>query len=315
VPALTTVPDATGAQAPADRDALFRETVPDRLRRLALGTAWALKPPRAAGVPALARMWLTDLIARPQDLPDPEAALERPDGLCGIVRDLSVPTLVAGYRRGLYPFAHVGPMKWLSPGERCVLAFDEFHMQKRLRSRLRQNRHVVTFDSGFEHVMKACAEPRDGKWPLTWITPRVMQAYAALHDAGYAHSYEVRNLAGELVGGGYGVAVGGAFVIESQFARETGASKIGCAMLHWHLARWGFTLSDNKGPTQNVLEMGFRTVPRAQFLARLAASQQLPDRRGRWEVETDLATVAAWQPDAPAQQEATPRAAPISRVA
>jgi leucyl/phenylalanyl-tRNA--protein transferase len=124
-----------------------------------------------------------------------------------------------------------------------------------------------------------------------------MHAYAALHDAGYAHSFEVTDRAGELAGGGYGVAVGGAFVIESQFSRESGASKIGFAVLAWHLARWGFVLMDNKEPTRNVLEMGFCTIPRSDYLALLGTAQQVPGKVGSWQVETGLDTVAAWRPD------------------
>ena len=168
----------------------------------------------------------------------------------------------------------------MSPPERCVLAFDDFHMSKRLRSRLRQDRYRVTFDRDFDGVIKACAGRREGKWHLTWITPQIMHAYSDLHDAGYAHSFEVWNGDGELVGGGYGVAVGGAFTIESQFTRESHTSKIGFAVLNWHLAHWGFLLNDNKGPTRNSLEMGFRVVPRAEFLARLAEAMRMPDRRG-----------------------------------
>ena len=221
-----------------------------------------------------------------------------PPGLCGFVHDLSVGTLVEAHRRGLFTFAHFGPLKWMAPPERCVLDFADFHMSKRLRSRLRQNRFRVTFDRDFDGVIKACAGRRDGKWHLTWITPQIMRAYRDLHDAGYAHSFEVWNSDGALVGGGYGVAVGGAFTIESQFTRESHTSKIGFAMLNWHLAKWGFLLNDNKGPTQNTLEMGFEVVPRAEYQARLAEAMRLPDRRGKWEVETDLATVAQWNPSA-----------------
>jgi leucyl/phenylalanyl-tRNA--protein transferase len=278
------------------REQLFRETIAERLRRYLLGTAWALRPPRAAGLPALGRMWLGDLLARPKNLPDPDAALARPAGLCGIVHDLSVPTLVEAHRQGLYPWAHFGPVKWWSPPERCVLAFEDFHMPKRLRSRLRQARYRVTFDRDFDAVMKACAAPRENKLQVTWITPTIMHAYAALHEAGHAHSFEVWNQEGELVGGGYGVAIGGAFTIESQFTRESNTSKIGFAILNWHLARWGFVLNDNKGPTQNTLEFGFRIVPRTEFRARLAQATTLPGRSGRWPVETDLRTVADWEP-------------------
>ena len=280
----------------ARRDLLFRETALARFQRWVLGTAWALKPSRISGLPALGRMWLDHLKAPSRALPHPGDALANPPGLCGFVRDLSVDTLIEAHRRGLFTFAHFGPLKWMAPPERCVLNFGDFHMSKRLRSRLRQNRFQVTFDRDFEAVIKACAGRRQGRWHLTWITPQIMRAYSDLHDAGYAHSFEVWNNDGELVGGGYGVAVGGLFTIESQFTRKSHTSKIGFAMLNWHLAKWGFVLNDNKGPTRNTLEMGFETISRAEFQARLAVAMRLPDRRGKWQVEPDLATVAQWQP-------------------
>jgi leucyl/phenylalanyl-tRNA--protein transferase len=278
------------------RDAIFHETPAERLRRLVLGCAWAVKPERAGGLPNLLRLWLTDLANPDTALPHPTDALESPAGLCGIARDLSAPMLVEAYRRGLYPFAHIAPLKWWSPPERWVLFFEEFHVARRLRGYLRQGRFRVTFDRDFDAVMKACAAPRPGKWHLTWITPALMRAYADLHDAGYAHSYEVWNEAGELVGGGYGVAVGRSFTIESRFVRASNASKVGLAVLHWHLAQWGFAFIDNKVPNQNIIEMGFRGVPRADFVRLLADAANAPSRMGRWRVEADPQTVADWRP-------------------
>jgi leucyl/phenylalanyl-tRNA--protein transferase len=284
-------------EVPGRRAELFCETPIETLQRWTLGLAWALKPQRIAGLPALGRVWAGDLLAR-RGLPYPDAALARPAGLCGIARDLSVPSLIEAHRRGLYPFAHIGPLKWWCPPERCVLSFADFHISKTVRRLLRQNRYRVTFDANFPGVIKACAGRRQGKWQLTWITPQIMHAYADLHEAGYAHSFEVWNGAGELVGGGYGVAVGGAFTIESQFTRESHTSKLGFAVLNWHLANWGFRLNDNKGPTRNVLEMGFRVVPRPVFLALLTDALRVPDRTGRWEIAADLRTVGEWQPGA-----------------
>jgi leucyl/phenylalanyl-tRNA--protein transferase len=286
--------------APAQRRAsLFRESLTDRAERWALGTVYALTPERIAGLPGLGKLWFDELMAPDYALPDPERALANPPGLAGIVHDVSPQTLIAAYRRGLYPWAHVGPLKWWSPPQRCILSFDEFHISRRLRSRLRQDRYRVTFDRDFDGVIKACAGRRPGRrWHLTWITPKVMRAYAALHDAGYAHSFEVWNEAGELAGGGYGVAVGGAYAIESQVSLEPQASKFGFVLLNWHLAKWGFTLSDNKHPSQNVLEMGFRTVARAEYQAKLAQALRKPGKTGHWQVETDLKSVSHWQPEA-----------------
>ena len=291
------------------RAALFAETPAERLERWALGTAWALKPERIHTVPALAKLWASDLVAAGRELPDPLAAPDDHGGLCGIVHDFSVPTLVEAYSRGLYAFAHFGPLKWFCPPERCVLFLDEMHVGKTLRKLLRQQRYRVTFDRDFEGVIKACAGRREGKWHVTWITPRIMRAFADLYDAGYVHSFEVWNPEGALVGGGYGVALGGVFFTESQFSLERDTSKFGFTVLNWHLAQWGFTLNDGKLPTPTILPMGFRNIPRAEFVARLRADVPRIGKPGRWQVETDLATVAAWQPGATPQTPERPRAA------
>ncbi len=277
---------AGGPDIRSRRDALFRESASDTLRRTALGLAWAAKPGRIGGVPALATRWLGHLLSGNRGLPDPEKALPKPVGLAGFADDLSVPTLVEAYARGLYPFSHVGPVKWWSPPLRAVVPVRDLHLPKRLRSYMRQNRVTVTFDRDFEGVIKACAEPREGKARLTWITPRIMRAYADLFDAGHAHSFEVWDGENRLAGGGYGVASGGVFAIESRFARQPNTSNIGLAVLSSHLARWGFTLLDNKLMTEAVARLGFRDVPRAEYLAILRATQPL-DTAGRWRAELD----------------------------
>ena len=123
-----------------------------------------------------------------------------------------------------------------------------------------------------------------------------MRAYADLHDAGYAHSFEVWNADGELVGGGYGVAIGRCFVVESQFCLEDNTSKIGFAFLNWHLARWGFRLTDNKRPSSAVSRMGFRTIPRCEYLRHLHEGLAPRIKPGHWAVQADAATIAAWRP-------------------
>ncbi len=278
------------------RAALFRETPIETLERWALGTAWALKPNRIGGLPTLARLWLADLMAPSRELPDADIAAAQTVGLSGMVHDLTVPTLVDAYGRGLFTFGHFGPLKWYSPPERCVLFFDEIHIAKKLRRQIKQARYQITFDRDFEAVIKACAGRRDGKWHVTWITPRIMHAFADMYDAGHVHSFEVWNEAGALVGGGYGVAIGRTFFTESQFSLEPNTSKIGFTALNWHLAHWGFALNDAKWPTPTILDMGFRSIPRREFLAQVSRGKGQTPRRGRWHVETDLATIGSWQP-------------------
>ena len=233
------------------------------------------------GLPALARLCFDEFLAPDYALPDPERALDNPPGLAGIVHDFTLPTIFAAYRRGLYPLAHVAPLKWWSPPQRSVLFFNEMHIAKRLRRQMRQGHYTVTFDRDFDGVITACAGHREGRWQITWITPRIMHAYAALFDAGYAHSFEVWNEKGELVGGGYGVVIGGVFITESQFSREPNTSKIGFTVLNWHLAQWGFAFNDGKVMTPTCHDMGFREIPRSDFLdaageGRAAPGQERP---------------------------------------
>jgi leucyl/phenylalanyl-tRNA--protein transferase len=285
------------AKAPAGRRAaLFRESLMAKAERWTLGLAWALAAKRISGVPNLLRLCFDELLAPDYALPDPERAFDNPPGLAGIAHDLSLPTLLAAYRRGLYPFAHIAPLKWWSPPRRSLLFFDELHIAKRLRRQMRQGQYRVTFDRDFEGVIAGCAGHRAGRWHLTWITPKIMRLYAQAYDAGYAHSFEVWNEKGELVGGGYGVALGASFVTESQFSREPNTSKIGFAVLNWHLAHWGFAFNDGKLMTPTCRDMGFREIPRSEFLTQLAHAERRPDRIGRWQVEADVAAVADWQP-------------------
>jgi len=286
-----------GSARAAARAALFRESVADMAERWLLGLAWAARPARMRSLPNLARLCLREWMAPDYALPDPERALDQPPGLAGIAHDLSVPTLLAAYRRGLYPLAHVAPVKWWSPPQRSLLFFDELHIAKRLRRQMRQGLYTVTFDRDFDAVIAGCAGHRAGRWHLTWITPRIMHAYAALYDAGFAHSFEVWNERGELAGGGYGVAIGGAFATESQFSREPNTSKIGFTVLNWHLAHWGFAFNDGKLMTPTCRDMGFREVPRREFLARLGGAEHRQGKNGRWTLEADMAAIAGWRPE------------------
>lgn len=274
---------------------LFRETPLETCERWVLGTAWALRPKRIAALVPLTRACIAHLFQGSHDLPH-AGALGDACELVGIAGDLSPHTLMDAYASGLFPHGHFGPVKWFSPVDRAVVPLDDFHISSRLRSMMRQGRYRVTFDQNFEDVIKGCAGRRQGRPHLTWITPRIMRAYARLFDEGHVHSFEVWNKDGDLAGGGYGVAVGRVFVIESQFFRESNASKIGFSVLAWHLAKWGFVLADNKWLTPTTAQMGFHEMPRPEYLKRLAALSGETVHPGRWEAEADSKTVADWRP-------------------
>jgi len=290
------------------RDELFRESPVDKARRWAIGAAWALRPKRIPELPEHFRLLVRDLVAPSRELPD--AAHVARSGLAGIVHDLSPSTLMEAYSRGLYPFAHIGPLKWRSPPQRTLLFFDQFHISKNLRRSLRQGRYSVTFDRDIEAVLKACGTGR--KFGVTWISPRIMRAFAEAHDAGLVHSFEVWNARGELAGGGYGLALGGSFTTESQFSRERDTSKLGFAFLNFHLARWGFAFNDGKVTSPTLRDMGFRDVPRSEYLERLSAAVLLPGRPGRWATEADAREVADWRPQQPRMVSSTPGSSAIT---
>lgn len=272
------------------RAALFRETPTAALRRWVLGIAWVLRPKRIANLVPIARVSLNHPFQPSRNLPATDTLSDDAE-IVGLATDLSPDVLMEAYARGLFPHGHLSPPKWMCPAERAVVRPRDFHISSRLRGIMRKNRYRITFDTDFEGVITACAEPRRGWLSLTWITPRIMAAYAKLFDEGHVHSFEVWNSDGELAGGGYGVAVGRVFVIESQFFRESNASKIGFAVLAWHLAKWGFVLMDNKWLTSATERAGFRDIPREDYLAKLPERWDQPIHPGRWHVEADSKTV------------------------
>ncbi len=130
---------------------------------------------------------------------------------------------------------------------------------------------------------------------MTWIRPDIVAAYEALHDAGYAHSVEVWDRAGDLAGGLYGVAVGNVFITESMFSRQADASKIGLITLSAYLQKWGFVLNDGKRDSGHLRSLGFTPMPRSEFNALMADASREPGKPGRWAVDKSI-DVAQWNP-------------------
>ena len=185
--------------------------------------------------------------------------------------------LVRAYRDGIFPMAmEGGEIGWFSPDPRGILPLDGFHVPARLARVLRHRTFEVTVDREFEAVMRACAAGRgDG----TWISDEIVESYAALHRLGLAHSVEAR-LNGELVGGLYGVHLGGAFFGESMFHRVTDASKVALAWLVDQLRRRGFQLLDIQWVTPHLAQFGAVEIPKRAYLARLKAALAVECRFG-----------------------------------
>lgn len=199
------------------------------------------------------------------DFPDPREA-----DVTGIVAyggDLSPERLVMAYRNGIFPWYSEGdPILWWSPEPRLVMGVDDFILRKSLKKRLKQ--FNIRINTAFGEVIRACAEiPRPGQ-EGSWLLPEMIHAYESLHRLGYAHSVEAWQN-DKLVGGLYGVAVGGVFCGESMFARVSDASKAAFAALVAHLKQNGFELIDAQVPTEHLISLGAYEVSRETFLHRL----------------------------------------------
>ena len=207
------------------------------------------------------------------ELPLPEAA--GAGEVAGVGADLEPGTLLAAYRSGLFPMrlsAH-GPLGWWAPDPRGVLPLDGLRVSRSLRRSA--TRFTVTVDAAFGAVIRACAGvPRPGGW----IDEAFVEAYTRLHDLGWAHSVEVWTPGPEpdLVGGLYGVAVGGAFAGESMFHTVTDGSKVALVHLVERLRLGGGVLLDVQWCTEHLASLGAREVPRADYGRLLAEALGRP---------------------------------------
>lgn len=178
--------------------------------------------------------------------------------------------LLAQYRAGCFPMAvRLGRLTWHDPEQRAILPLDAgFHVPGEVRRLVRKGHFAVSFNRAFREVIAACAAPAKGReW--SWISPEIGAAYYRLHQLGHAHSVEVWS--GErLVGGGYGIAIGGFFSGESMFYRESNASKVAMVHLVERLRERGFTLHDSQMPSNLTRQFGVVELPRAEYRALLA---------------------------------------------
>jgi len=204
------------------------------------------------------------------DFPDPAQA-DR-EGLVAFGGDLSPGRLLLAYRSGIFPWT-VKPITWWSPDPRGIIELTEFQPSRRLAQIIRREPYVVTRDRAFAEVMRGCAEPAPGR-DTTWITPEFIRAYTALHELGHAHSVECWQ-GPALVGGIYGVSVGGLFAGESMFYRADNASKIALVHLLTHLRACGFQLFDIQMVTPATRALGAKEIPRREYLRRLARAVAL----------------------------------------
>jgi leucyl/phenylalanyl-tRNA---protein transferase len=175
--------------------------------------------------------------------------------------------LLRAYAAGIFPMAENAAsteLHWFDPPVRAIIPLDEhFHVPRRLKRTIRQRPYAIKLDTAFANVMRACAAPRPGH-PDTWINAEIIRLYTELHRHGHAHSIEAWQ-EDELVGGLYGVSLGGAFFGESMFSRNTDASKIALVYLVALLRHFGFTLLDTQFQTEHLARFGTIEITRANY--------------------------------------------------
>jgi leucyl/phenylalanyl-tRNA---protein transferase len=199
-----------------------------------------------------------------------------PDGVLFVGGSLAPDWMLEAYRRGIFPM----PIKverrrliaWLSPDPRGIFELGGLYVSRRLARRLRRGEFQFTLDRAFADVVEGCAAPR-GYDDDCWLTLAMQNAYMTLHELGHAHSVEVWQDS-RLVGGVFGVSIGGLFAGESMFHRVTDASKAALAFLCGHLQARGYTLFDVQWTNPHTRLLGAIDLSRAQYLSRLAAAVQ-----------------------------------------
>ena len=196
--------------------------------------------------------------------------------------ELSTRMLVDAYSKGIFPwFSNDSmPIYWWSPSPRAVLYPSSFYVSKSLKKWIRQHRCTISVDRAFADVIVRCAQPRQG-FEVTWITPKIIQAYRKLHEQGFAHSIEVWH-EDELIGGIYGVGLGKHFYGESMFSGKTNGSKIAMLVLCQILHRENFTFLDCQLITRHLTSLGATALPRPQFLRFIEENRKRQEHPAIW---------------------------------
>jgi leucyl/phenylalanyl-tRNA--protein transferase len=207
----------------------------------------------------------------------PPVEMAEPAGVVMFGGLLTPEWLLDAYGHGIFPwpiFDGTNVMVWWSPDPRAIFELDQFHISRRLARTVRSGRFQVTCNRDFAAVIRACATV-DDRAANTWITPAIIAAYEQLHALGSAHSVEVWE-EGRLVGGTYGVALGGLFAGESMFHRARDASKVALVQLIRHLQARGYRLFDIQQLTDHTASLGAIEISREEYIARLAEAVTLP---------------------------------------
>ena len=222
-----------------------------------------------------------------QPFPPAHRAMRDPNGLLAIGGDLSVPRLIRAYSNGIFPWFNPNePILWWCPDPRAVLTPAEFHVSHSLGKRIRKGDFAVTIDHAFTQVLDGCSDPDQGRND-TWLGTDMKRAYCELHELGFAHSVEVWQK-GALIGGLYGVSLGGAFFGESMFSRASDASKLALTFLCRQLAAWRFSIVDCQIASSHLGRLGAVEISRDRFLTELRRVIGCGGRTGIWRFEISV---------------------------
>ncbi|MCR3901388.1 leucyl/phenylalanyl-tRNA--protein transferase [Aeromonas hydrophila] len=219
--------------------------------------------------------------------PDPEHALEEPNGLLAIGGDLSPARLLAAYHKGIFPWNEPHqPLLWWSPDPRGVIRPEQLHIGRTLRKFIRDTSFDISIDRAFNEVIAACAAPRRSA-SGTWISTPMIDAYRQLHRLGHAHSIEIWQ-EGQLQAGLYGLSLGRVFCGESMFSRIDNGAKLAMVALCRHFARHDGALIDCQMQNDFLATLGIEEWPRRQFLTTLAQLSRQPLAANCWETGSIL---------------------------
>jgi leucyl/phenylalanyl-tRNA--protein transferase len=263
------------------REALLREPIRQRLTRIGLGLREALRPANLRGTLAGLDLMVRDQSICALDLPDPDQALGNPDGLCGVVADLSPAAIMDAYSRGLHLGGTFGRPTWWSPSTRLVLSPGATRISGKGRTHLHRRDLRVSFDRASDEVVAACARP-DPRQGRAGFGPRLARAYVALIDRNVGHTVEVRDRSGALVGGLLGLSMGRVFVIERLFGAPD-AIDLAMVVLNRHLDAWGYAMVDARA-LRDLGRLGFAPVTRSTYRAKLVTCLN-GGQPGRWQVD------------------------------
>lgn len=214
--------------------------------------------------------------------PDPNLALNDPDGLLAIGGCLSPERLNLAYQSGIFPwFNEKEPIMWWSPSERGIIDLNEFHVNRTLKKVARKTQPIVTVNMAFDSVINACREQRINA-EGTWINQQMLQAYKNLHELGYAHSMEVWDQNKNLLGGLYGIMNSGVFCGESMFFHQPNGSKLAMwALVNW-LKKHDAHFVDCQLENPYLTTLGAKLIPRSEFLTRLNKAQSYEIPNSMW---------------------------------